>query len=147
MPGIPAFLRGRDVTAFTLTPQAVAADGTLTASTAVSFAGVWDSCQVSTNPVIEEIFAADAVRVHRHILHDDWGFDCVALILRAGTGVNKLSTSLATADYFLLTLTRGTQTWTGYVIRGPHREEIGHGKSTIHASFLAIDAGSNIGIA
>jgi hypothetical protein len=145
MPGVPPYMRGRDVTAFTLVPQTVAADGTFTAGTSKSLAGTWEEVDIDIEPITEEISSADAVRSNNMILKEQIRIRCTQILKRSGATANELAALMASADYFLLTLTRGPNTWAVYVLRAGYSESIRAGKSVATATFIAVDTGSAYG--
>jgi hypothetical protein len=142
MPQIPAWVLGRHVTAFTLTPQTPAIDGTLAPGSAKSLAGLWDEVDLEFEEETEEISAADSIRQNTVIVKDLWRFRAVQILNKGPAGnINPLATLYSANDQFQLTLTRGTNTWTIYIVKTGYTENVRKSKSVGIFTGAIIDAG------
>lgn len=140
MAAIPVWLRGRNVTTFTLVPQTVAANGTLTPGFSESLAGVWEEIDITVDTQTEEISPADATRQNNVVIKDGYTFRCTG-ILKAN-GANQPAAILAANDVFQMNVTRGGQAWSGYFVRSNYRETIRAGRSTWEVTLLFTDTGA-----
>lgn len=136
---IPNWITGRTVTAFTLTPQTVTSAGVPSDTTPVAtMAGIWDEVDIELETETEEISAADGLVQNMVLLKDLWRIRLVQ-ILKAGAA-NPLATAWGTGIHKLM-LTRGTSTWTLYVVRTGYTENIRKGKSVGIFTAACVDNG------
>lgn len=149
---IPQWVTGRSVSVFSITPQVVAADGTLSDGTVASLVGLWETIGLESNPETEEISAADAARQSTVILKENYSITAT-LILRKGVAsgaVNPLRSAIVASDVFKIILTHvsnvgatpGTATWTFYGVRGPYRENFAKGKTAVDVTWTMADPGA-----
>lgn len=150
----PQWFTGKKLTAFTVTPQTVAGDGTLADGTSSSLAGLWDTLEISMAPETEEISAADASNTHNVLLKNN--YTCrITTLLRAATTtglVNPMASILSSTsnEVFKIVATRksdltagaGTAVWTFYGLKTGYDETLNKGRSTGVASFAMIDPGT-----
>ena len=146
---------GRGQTAFTIVGQTVDANGLLADAAGAgsqTLLGMWDELDVENEPETEEISAADASRQHTVILKEAYRARFVQILRKAkatGEGANVRTNPVLylvnNYDILKMTLTNGADTWTGYVVRGPHQAFYRKGKSTAILQGLACDAGSAFG--
>lgn len=149
MATIPQWLLGRHLTSVVITPQTVAAAGTLSDGTAKTVTTVVDSIQASINPVHEEINPVNSTRANNVITHDDSSLTLSIIEVNNGSDPNPLEALVLTNDVFKVVFTKGTQTsfaatWTGYFTRGSCNFGIsGRGKQIASLELLQVDAGSS----
>ena len=140
MAAIPEWLRGRNVTVFSLVPQTDAANGTLTPGTSTSLTGVWEEIDIEVEVETEEISPADANRQNHMIIKDNYRFRCTGILKRSSA--NQPAAILAANDIFQMNCTRGGQVWSGYFVRGRYSESLRKGRSTWSVELLFTDTGA-----
>lgn len=150
MPAIPMWFLGRNLVAFSLTPQAVAADGTLSdvANSTQSLLGLWETIERVGSPERENISPGDSRRANHVILEENNSYRFVGIVQLAkapGAGANQVNNPLThladSYDYFKLVLTRAGKTATFYGVRGEFREVINKGKCNVELTLDMIDPG------
>ena len=140
MAAIPEWLRGRNVTVFSLVPQTDAANGTLTPGTSTSLTGVWEEIDIEVEVETEEISPADATRQNHMVIKDNYRFRCTGILKRSSA--NQPAAILAANDIFQMNCTRGGQAWSGYFVRGRYSESLRKGRSTWSVELLFTDTGA-----
>lgn len=112
MPTIPLFFEAKQVSTMNVVPQTYAADGTLTAGTAVNLktAGIFDRFTFNPSRGLFEISAADAQMTNYQPGKDD--FEAMIAALDLNGKVNPLITTYATYDIVSI-VARGTQVGSG----------------------------------
>lgn len=134
MSTIPIWLKGRGVTTFSLTAQTADSAGVLSDSgSAIPLVGMWDDIDIEDAVETEEISASDAISQNVVVLKDAWSMRCTILLNSGAT--QPLTTLLGAHDYFKMILTRGGNTWTGYMVRTGYSEAIRKGRCVCSAQF------------
>lgn len=137
MPSVPTWLTGRHVTTCSITPQTVAANGTLTAGTSSSLVGTLDEITLDSTPELEEISPMDTLFQNNVILKNATRITLTQILKSNGT--NLLTAAANAADVFAVVITRGGQTWTFYGTRGAYSEGLRRGRSTCSLTLEMID--------
>jgi hypothetical protein len=145
---VPRYLLGRHLTAVTLTPQTVAADGTLSNGTPVTLTAVVDSLQDDLNANTEEISAVNSTRQNNVVLDDGASLQLAVIRVNNGTDPAPLRTAFGLTDVFKVAYTEGTgssaKVITGYYTRSSVSGGFqGKGKQIGTFAFIPVDAGSN----
>jgi hypothetical protein len=145
---VPRYLLGRHLTAVTLTPQTVAADGALSNGTPLTLTTVIESLQDELNANTEEISAVNSTRQNNVVLDDGASLTLVVISVNNGNDPEPLRTAFGASDVFKVSYTRGTgssaRVTTGYYTRSSLSGGFqGKGKQIGTFTFLPADAGSN----
>ncbi len=136
----PWLTTGNGPFAVTLTPQTVAADGTLSDGTLVTLTGTVDDIEFNNDPTNENIKPMSTLRANYVNTSDDPSWTLVEIL--KSNGVNLLPAANYASDVFKLVVTRGAQVATYYGRRGPYGERIQNGKSTARLTLQPVDIGS-----
>jgi len=148
MASIKNYLKGAHLTSVVITPQSVAANGTMTDGTPVTVTTTIDSIQETFAAVNEEIAAVNSTRTNPVRVADSVGLSIAIIKVNNGSDVNPLKTLVLNYDIFKVAWTEGTvtsfaKTTTIYGTRGTLQSGIqGRGKQIATLDFESVDAGS-----
>lgn len=140
MTAIPVWLLGQHVSACAITPQSVAANGTLSAGAASSLVGSLDGIELDSTPELEEISPITTSRLNNVVVKSGTRITLTEILKSNGT--NILPAAAVAADYFYVAITRGGQSWAFYGARGTYTESIQRGKSVASLTLEMVDIGS-----
>jgi len=148
MASIKNFLKGAHLTSVIITPQTVAANGTMTDGTPVTVTTTMESISETFSAVNEEIAAVNSTRTNPVRVADSISVSIAVIKVNNGTDVNPLKTLIMSYDIFKVAWTEGTvssfaKTTTIYGTRGTLSSGIqGRGKQIATLDFESVDAGS-----
>lgn len=133
---IRKFLRGRDLTAVTITPE-TESGGTLTDGTPVSLSGHCRSVRLSYQKNTENIMSVEDTHENHVPIYDGFTVTVTELVLLAGSA---LPADVMTYDYYKIQWTQGANLVTAWgVCTGFDMGVDGQGSQTITATFSAIN--------
>lgn len=144
MAKIPVWALGRHVTAFTLTPQTVASDGTLADATpSYTLYGHLQDVEIETSVTFENISAMDRPFENNVPVEVATIYRCTELEKNSATP-SYLAEAMyvAPSGIFKITLTRGGKTWTGYGIIANYRMNATKPRVTGTFEIRMIDVGA-----
>jgi len=148
MATVKNYLKGAHLTSVVITPQTVAASGTLTDGTGVTITTTIDSISETFAALNEEIAAVNSTRTNPVRVADSIAISIAVIKVNNGTDVNPLLTLILSNDIFKIVWTEGTvstfaKTKTLYATRGTLQSGIqGRGKQIATLDFESVDAGS-----
>lgn len=149
---VPVWLKGKHLTAITITPYASDTNGTLTvvtstaglqsgtATAAKSLSGYIDGITFRSSPMTEMILPVDQTVANYEITVEDYEVNLVE-ISHVKTNVWKplLVEMFGGYDFFKVSFTRGSGTFDMYLKRGAYQEGVvNFGKNTNQLSFRPI---------
>jgi hypothetical protein len=145
---VPQYLLGRHLTAITLTPQTVAANGTLSDGTGIVLTAVIDSLALSLQANTEEISALNSGRQNNVTLDDGASLQLSIIRVNNGNDPAPLRTAVLASDVFKVAYTEGSgasaRVVTGYYRRSNYDDGFqGKGKQIATLALIPVDAGSN----
>lgn len=140
MATIPLWLRGRDLTAITVTPQSVDSSGNLSAGSNASLYGHINVVDLRSEPAKENISPVTSPFANNMIAEDNFTIEIEEILNQ--NSVNILASMASSSDYFFVSLTRGQQSWGFYSTRGAYSESVNSkGKNVCRMVFDQIDVG------
>lgn len=144
MSQLPIFLIGRNVSAVTLTLLAVAADGTLSDSTAYTLTGVIDEVEYNGQTSLESIPHLTSARDHMVAVQTDDSITLVEVLQAASSSAyNLLATAFFSAsDYARVAITRGSGSWTFTALMESYEETLQRGKTVGRLVLRQTDLGN-----
>jgi hypothetical protein len=141
---------GKHLTSVVMTPQTVAADGTLADTTpVVTLTTTIEELGEDFMPTHAEISPLNSVRQHNVIEDDAYAIRFSVFKVNDGTDPDKLKTAIRSADVFKLvyvegTVTGGIKTTTTYGLRGQYSTGFqGKGKQIGTINFVCVDIGAS----
>jgi hypothetical protein len=137
---VPPWLLGRHVTTVTLVGMAIDIYGVLTDSDSEALVGQLDEITLTSTPQTENIQAMDIRIANYVILEDDFTLTLSEILKRVNANILYKLQSLG-YDYFHAIITRGTDTWDFYGLRGEYAEQLVKGKATGRMTFHCIYPG------
>jgi len=163
---VPRWVLGRHLTAITVTPLVRDAQGTLTITTlgtvlgrsaqsataAKSLSGYVDGVRFGSRPAQDLIMPIDQTVANYEIMYDDFDLQLIEILHIKTTGSAGYAPILpylaANYEYFLVSFTRGGQTWDCYFKRGDFTDGVqGFGKNSVGLSmrpFTMIDSTATV---
>ena len=148
MPTIPVWLLGKNVTAVSITGQALTGATLADSGSAVALLAKTQGINHSITPELQEINSMNSTRQNNVILSDGFQFTINCLMVNDGTDPAPLRTLVNTFDYLKVVFTKGSggsaETYTAYCVRGAYNEDMqGRGAGICSLVLEAIDAGSS----
>ena len=147
MTSIPAWLIGKNVTVCNIKPLTIDAAGTIsTAASNVDCRLQLDEISIELVNNTEVISGLDERQDNHVIVSSDCTITLVEILKRSGSNILAgifMGLTLANADWVLVTITRGAQTFTFYGVMTRYSEGIRRGKSV---GTLAISSINTVGV-
>ena len=151
---LPPWLRGRDVTVFTVTGINEASDGTLTDATGTGVQTVllkFEEWDLDNTPITEEMSSADMVGQHDMIIQERVEMT-VQVIMQRAKGANETTNAKDNPLAFLATTyhvlrfdtTFGAHSWAFTGRRGPFNQSGRKGKSTERLRLTPVNLGPGV---
>jgi len=141
MAQISLWLRGRDLTAITVTPQSVDSSGNLSAGSTSSLYGHVNITDFRSDPAKENISPVTSPFANMMVVEENCTIE-IEEILNMNS-VNILAAMASSGDYFFVALTRGQQSYGFYSSRGAYSEGVNSkGKNVCRMVFEQIDIGA-----
>jgi len=155
MASIPTWLLGKHLTSVVLTPQAVAADGTLSDSgsnTAQTVTARVRRIRLNSSVMTEDIRPVNSVRANNVVTGFDHTITLSVLMRPKSTSPAVVSSPLASLAYAAsdneivkCTFTRGTSAWSGYFTVADYTEGVeSFGANESELTLRQVDDGTGV---
>lgn len=146
MAAVNPFLLGRGLSQMTITPQSVAADGTLTDGTAGSLLATFKTFSFTQDNNTEEVSASSSKRQNMIIVDGGTSINFTGLLFSndsVGSPVNVARAQVQNADYIKAIWNSGGIVFRCFGIVDKYEEEVsGKGAVTYSLSLSPVDIGS-----
>lgn len=139
---IPNWLAGTDVTAVTITPLTVAADGSFTTGTAQSLAGHLDEIQLHQSNTLESVIALDSILENKVIVASGTALVLIEILTKVGgCFLAQIGNGF---DYCQASFARGGRVFTGTFVIEKYFETLHRGKSVGALSLSPCGIGASL---